>query len=166
MSPDCFFCPTSVSVCVHICMLVCVFDLILELSNLVPELVDVLSGVWVVQLALDQPFFFLWKGQRSQFLNCCNTVESIICIRMWKPTFKHKSSIYTHTHNKHTHLNLEFSYLLPEFSHGSHTVCFPQPHCHHLLFTLNEGGGRGGRVQKEEHFLNRSSSIEQCGWQW
>lgn len=33
--------------------------LVLELSNLVPELVDVLSGVRVVQLALDQPFLLL-----------------------------------------------------------------------------------------------------------
>lgn len=33
--------------------------LVLELGDLVPELVDVLSGVRVVQLALDQPFLLL-----------------------------------------------------------------------------------------------------------
>lgn len=37
----------------------CEVDLVLELSDLTPQLVDVLPGVGVVELALDQPFLLL-----------------------------------------------------------------------------------------------------------
>ena len=46
--------------CAYVCVCACAcVNLVLELSNLVPELGDVLSRVGVVQLALDQPFLLL-----------------------------------------------------------------------------------------------------------
>lgn len=42
-----------------LCVRVCEVDLVLELSDLTPQLVDVLPGVGVVELALDQPLLLL-----------------------------------------------------------------------------------------------------------
>lgn len=52
--------------------------------------------------------------------------------------------------HEHTHLNLKFSDLLPEFSHRSHTVSFPQSHCHHLLFTLHASQGGKKHIDRKK----------------
>lgn len=51
----------------------CVRDLVLELSDLAPQLVDVLPGVGVVELALDQPLLLL----EDRFGGTCSTTAPV-----------------------------------------------------------------------------------------